>query len=174
MDAVLELTADNDAVAFELQVLGVADMGQAQMLGNLRSDLRRIAVNGLTACDNQVIGQLLNGRRKRGRGCPGVSPAERAVRDEDSVVSPHGQRLTQGHIGLHRSHAQHRDMGAELVFQTKRRLKARLIVRIDDRRHTVADQGAGHRVKPHLGRIGNLLDTDNDIHDLSLLTACRQ
>ena len=43
-------------------------------------------------------------------------------------------------------------------------LKASLIVVVDDGGNALTDQGIGFRVQLHLGGIGDLLDTNNDLH----------
>ena len=88
MIAILILALNNNTVAFDLEILGIADVGQSQMLGDLRADLSRIAIDSLTAGDDEIVFQVLDcGGDRRGRG-PRIGAAERAVGDKNRLVGP--------------------------------------------------------------------------------------
>ena len=68
------------------------------MLRDLRSDLGRIAVNGLLAAENDVeaafcLLQLFNGRLKGIAGGQGIRAAKGPVADQIRLVASHGQAL---------------------------------------------------------------------------------
>ena len=73
MISVLILTLNNYAVAFNLDILRVRDDRNVKMLGNLRAYLSGIAVDRLTAGDDQIVLQISDRARKRGGCCPCVS-----------------------------------------------------------------------------------------------------
>ena len=58
MISVIELTLYDNIFAFDFDILCIRNNRDSQMLGNLRSNLCGIAIDSLTACNNQVIIQI--------------------------------------------------------------------------------------------------------------------
>ena len=150
-------------------ILRIADVRDIQVLGNLRTDLSRVAVDGLTARDDQIIGQLLDAGSNRGGSGQRIGTAERSVGDQNGFIGTHSKRLAQRRVGLRRTHGNDRDMSAKLILQAKSSLKASLIVGVNDAGNTVTNQGAGYRIQLNLVCIRNLLNANYNIQRMSLL-----
>jgi len=63
------------------------------MHGDSRADLGRIAVNGLLAAENKADIPIFLMRRPGCTTWPGYRPRERGIRDENSLISPHRDRV---------------------------------------------------------------------------------
>ena len=166
MGLILKLALDHYAAVLQRQLLGIADLGHAQLLGNLRAYLCGVAVDGLTAGDDQIEPDLLQRRGDDGGGGIGVGAAELTGGQQIGLIRAHGQRFPQSHIRLGRAHAHHGNGAAHLLAQPQRGLQTGLVVMVDDAGHALADQGVGLGIQLYLGGIGNLLDANNDLHML--------
>ena len=164
MGTVLKLALDHQAVPLHLELLGVAHLGDVQLLGNLGAHLGGVAVNGLTASDNQVEADFPQGGGDDGGGGIGVGTAELPCGEEIGLVHTHGQSLPQGPLRLGRTHAQGAHCAAALLPQAQGGFQPGLVVVVDNTGHALADQSVGFRVQLHLGGIGDLLDTYNNFH----------
>ena len=141
-----------------------------QLLGDLRANLGRIAVDGLTAAHDDVV--ILHtdggdgcGQNLRGGICIGA--AELTGRHQHTLVRAHGHQLTQHARCGGRTHGDDDDLAARGVLELQGGLHGVHVVRVGDRLHGRTVQSAV-RIHRHLaGGIGNLLDTNNDLHVVS-------
>ncbi|SMH64271.1 protein of unknown function [Acidithiobacillus ferrivorans] len=150
---------------------------QAQALGNARSDLRGITVNGLLASEHQVYGVFLTNFADglgQGEGSrQGVGAGEGAVGQEYHVVGTIGDRLAQRVFCLGRPHGQHGDSPTETVLEAQGLFDSENIEGIDDGGYALAHDGIGDRMHPDLGAVGNLFDANDNMHGVLLLPICR-
>ena len=86
-----------------------------------------------------------------------IDPADIIVCYDDLDTKP-------GDIRLRGTHADHGNRAANLLAQLQGGLQAGLIVMVDNAGHTVTDQGASLGVQLNLSGIGDLLDTNNNLH----------
>ena len=136
------------------------------MFGNLRTYLRRVAVNRLPSGEDDIERDVSQGGSQRVRCCPRVGSAEFPIAKQDGTVCAHGIRFAKNRFGLRRPHRKDRNMRPELVFQEQCLFQSALVVRIHDARHPVADKRSFHRIEFDFRRIRNLFDTNNDIHNV--------
>ena len=87
-------------------LLGVGHLRQAQLLGHLRTHLRRIAVDGLAAGDDHVGHDLAQGARKGVGGGQRVGAGELAVGKQISPVGAAEHRVADDVGGTLRTHRQ--------------------------------------------------------------------
>ena len=168
MGTVLKLALDDDVVALCAERLGIADLGDVKLLRDLRTHLGGVAVDGLAAGDDQVEADFTQCGGEDGGGGIGVGAAELPGGEEVRLVRAHGQRLPQGDVRLGRTHTDDGHRSAHLLPELERGLQAGLVVMVDDGGNALADEGIGLRVQLHLGGIGDLLDTNNNLHSSAL------
>ena len=168
--AVFQHALDRDGVAVLLDVGGIGHLGQVQLLGDLGTNLGRVAVDSLTAAHHDVVLVHTDGGDGSSQDLGGrvrIGAAELAGRHQHTLVRTHGHQLTQ-HAGCRRgTHSDDDDLAARGVLELQGGLHGVHVVRIGDRLHGRTVQSAV-RIHRHLaGGIGNLLDTNNDLHVVS-------
>ena len=170
MISVIIHSLNDDILAVDLNALRIGDDREIEVLGDLRTDLRGITVDGLTAGDDQIVVQIPDRARDRGGRRPGVGAAEHSVGDQDGMVSAHGQSLAKDVIRLRQTHGQNGDFRAVLILQLQGSLQTGLIIRVHDGEHRASVQGAV-LVKSHaaLG-VRYLLNANDNLHGWILLT----
>ena len=164
MISVVILALYDYLVAFDLDILGIGDHRDLQMLRDLGANLRGIAVDSLTACDNQVILQIADGACNGGGGSPGIRAAQHPVCHQNALVRTHGNGLTQHVRCLGKPHGKHGYLCTVLVFQTQCRLQASFVIRVHNGQHSASIQSSvGIKLNAALG-IRNLLNTNDNLH----------
>ena len=140
-------------------------MRYSEELRQLGADLRSIAVRGLLAAQDQVIGaDFTDSLRNRIGSRQHVRTAEPAVGKQDSIIHTHHKSFPQNLFRLRRTHRQCRHPAAVFLFQAHCALDCEQIERIHLRRNAVALQNSRLFVDLHLRRPRHLLDADNNIH----------
>ena len=133
-----------------------------QLLSDLGADLSGIAVDGLTAGQNDVV--LLHAVGVDGGGDDlgggvGIGAAELAGGDQDALVHAHGHQLTQHALGGRGTHGERHDLAAQLVLQSQSGLDGVQVIGVDDGLHGRTVQST-IGIHGHLtGGIGDLLYT---------------
>ena len=139
-------------------------------LGDLGTDLRRVAVSCLLAADYQVVRPRLgNALREREAGHQHVRPAERAVGEDDALVDTHHKRLPHDALALRRSHREHGDLSVlpRLCLDPQRRLQRIEVERIHLSGDTVALKRPGRLVNLNLRGARHLLYANEYLHLLA-------
>ena len=80
MVTILILALNNNGITINLNLLSIADDGKTKVLGNLRTNLGGIAIDGLTTGEDDIIVQIAKGSCQGGRSRPGISAAQTAIR----------------------------------------------------------------------------------------------
>ena len=179
--AVLQHALDGIGVAVLGDLTGIGHLGQMQLLGDLGTHLSGIAVDGLTAGQNDVV--ILNAvsinssSNDLGSGIS-VGAAELAGGNQNALVNAHSHQLTQHTFCGRRTHGESHDLAAQLILHGQSGLYGVHIIGVDNGLHGSAVQGT-IGIHGHLtGGIGDLLDCDKNLHFpvTSLLTSadCRQ
>ena len=165
--AVLQHALDGQGIAVLGDLASVGHLGQVQLLGDLGANLSGIAVDGLTAGQDDVV--LLHavgvdtGGDDLGGGV-GVGAAELTGGDQDALVHAHGHQLTQHAFCGRGAHGERDDLAAQLVLQGQGGFHGVQVVGVDDGLHGGTIQGAVG-VHCHLtGGIGNLLHSNKNFH----------
>ena len=86
------------------------------MLRNLRTNLRSIAVDSLTAGDDQVILQITDGACDGGGCSPSVRAAQHTVCHQNALIRAHGNGLAQHVRRLGQTHGQNSYLCAVLIL----------------------------------------------------------
>ena len=116
MISVLILTFNNYAVAFNFDILRVRNNRNVKMLGNLRANLRCIAVDRLTAGNDEIILQISDRACKRSGGCPCIGAAQNPVCHKNALVRAHSHSLTQNLFCLGKPHRYNRYLRTILIL----------------------------------------------------------
>ena len=116
MISVVILTLYDHAVAFDLDILCIADNRDIQMFGDLRANLRGIAIDRLTACDDQIVFQIADRACQCLAGSPCIRAAEYSVCHKDSLVCAHCQCLAKHFLRLGQSHCHNGNFRTILIF----------------------------------------------------------
>ena len=169
--AVLELFADGEGLGglIVLEVFHVGDLRQVEVLGNRGTHLGGVAVDGLTAGDDEVD---IHGAQGAGEGAAGgqrIGTAELAVGEQDGAVDTHGEGLAEDGLGLGKTHGDDGDVGTVFVLQLQGVFKAALVVGVHNRGNALADERTGLRVDFHLGGVRHLLYANYNVHCLNFL-----
>ena len=165
--AVLQHALDGQGVAVLGDLTGIGDLGQMQLLSDLGAHLCGIAVDGLTASQDDVI--LVDAVGVDGSGddlgsSVGIGTAELTSGHQNALVHAHGHQLTQHALGGRGTHGERHHLAAQLVLQSQSGLNGVHVIGVDDGLHGRTVQGA-IGVHGHLtGGIGNLLHSDDDFH----------
>ena len=104
MVTVVIVAFNHDAVAIHIQAGSVGNVGDAQVLSHFRANLRSIAIDSLTAADDQIVIDLGDGTGNGRRSCPSISATERTVRNQVRIIGAHGQSFMQNGFRLRGSH----------------------------------------------------------------------
>ncbi len=118
--AILQHTLDGDGLAVLLDVGGIGDLGQAQLLADLRTDLGGITIDCLTAAEHNVLGadtDLVDGSSQDLAGCKGIGTAELTAGDQNSLICTARQQLTQHAFRRRRAHGYNNDLAAGCVLE---------------------------------------------------------
>ena len=94
MITIFILALHHNGIPFDFQFLRIRDNRNAQVLGNLRANLCGIAIDCLTAGDDQIIVQVAQCACDGLGGSPGICAAQHTIRHQDRFVRAHGQRFT--------------------------------------------------------------------------------
>src|SRR5699024_9208608 len=145
----------------------IGDLGQVQLLGDLGADLGGIAVNGLAAAENDIVGadaDLVDGGSQDLAGGEGVGTAELAAGHQHAAVSAASDQLAQHALGRGRAHGDDDDLAAGLLFQLQGGLDGVQVIGVGDGGHG----GAVHRAVRLDGHfalgIRDLFDTNDSFH----------
>ena len=166
--AVLELFADGEGLGglIVLEVFHVGDLRQVEVLGDLGTHLGGVAVDGLTAGDDEVEVHGAEGTGDGAGGGEGIGAAELTVGEQDGAVDAHGEGLAEDGLGLGQTHGDDGDVGTVFVLQLQGVLEAALVVGVHNRGHSLADERTGLRVDFHLGGVRHLLYANYYVHIL--------
>ena len=164
MITIVILSLNDEAVALNLDALCVRDADETEMLSYLRTNLSRIAIDSLTACDDQIVLEILNCCCNCRRCRPCISAAKRTAGEQNSFVSAHSESFAKSEVCLRRSHGYYCNMSAVLVFQTQSSFQTCLIVRVYDRRNAVSYQCFSYRIDLNFVCIRNLLNANYNFH----------
>ena len=138
-----------------------------QLLSDLGADLSGIAIDGLTAGQNDVVLIHTVGVDAGGDDLGGgvsIGAAELTGGNQDTLVHAHGHQLTQHTLGGRGTHSEGHDLAAQLVLQGQSGLDGVHIIGVDDGLHGRTVQST-IGVHSHLtGGIGNLLHSNNNFH----------
>ena len=138
-----------------------------QLLGDLGADLGGIAVDGLTAAEDDVLGadaDLVDGSGQDLGGGEGVGTAELTGGNQHAAVSAAGHQLTQHALCRRRAHGDDDDFAAGLILQLQGSLDGVQVVGVGDGGHGSTVHGAVSLDSNLALRIGNLFDTNDCFH----------
>ena len=161
------MAADSGDVVFDLEdFLGVCHLVETQFLCHLGTHLGGVAVNGLTASDDDVdIANLLDGGGEGIRSGEGVGACEEAVGEQPARVGSTEEALADDLTGARRAHGEHADGAAwMLLFEAQGLFKGIQVFGVEDGGQGGAVDGAfrRHRVFTHISSIGHLLGKHHD------------
>ena len=146
-----------------------------QLLGDLGTNLGGIAIDCLTAAEDDVLGadaDLVDGSSQDLAGGEGIGTAELTARNQDGTVSAAGQQLAQHPFGRRGTHGDDDDFAAGGVLQLEGGLQGVQVIGVGDGCHRGTVEGPVRLDCNLAGGIGNLLDTNNRFHcTLALLTS---
>ena len=141
-----------------------------QLLGDLGTHLGRVAVDGLTAAQHDVVGlhaHLVDGSGQDLRGGVCIGAAELTGGHQNRLIGAHSQSFPQHTGSGGGAHGHHDDLAAGGVLDLQGGLQSVHIIGVRNGLHGRTVQSAV-RIHRHLaGGIGNLLDTNNDLHVVS-------
>ena len=147
-------------------------IGDTKKRCHLRAHLRRVAIDGLLAAEDQInVTQFANSAGERSGGCPGIGAGEGSITQQNGVVHAARERLPQRFISLRRSHGQDGYPSTKRILDFQCRFDSKKIEGIDDGLHTLPDQRVRVRVNADVLGVGHLLDTDGNVHGSSLFSA---
>jgi hypothetical protein len=159
---VVQGSLGHDLAAFDLDDrLGVGDLRDAELLGQLRAHLGGVAVDGLTTAQHDVEGPgLLHGALQGVRGGQRVGAGELAVGQQDHAVGAPEEGFAQDSGRLGRPHRDHGHGAPAPFLDLEGHLQRVQVLGIEDGRQRVAVHGAvfGHHVARDVVRVGHLLD----------------
>ena len=171
--AVFQHALDGDLAAVVGDAGRIGDLGDAQLLGDLGTDLSGIAVDGLTAAEDDVAFAETVGLDAGGddlAGGEGIGTAELTAGDQDGLVGAHGQQLMDHGGGSRRTHDDDDDLGIRnLIAEGQSSLDGVQVVGVGDGGHGGTVQSAVFLDGHLAGGVGNLLDANENIHVLFLL-----
>lgn len=165
LDAMLQPAADQQLVALDADdLLGVGHLRPVQLLGDLRSDLSRIAVDGLTAGDDDVGIHLERRARQRIGGSQRIGARELTVGQQYAPVGTAEHPLADNLRSAAGPHRQDLDPAARKhVLEHERLLQRIEVLGIEDSgERRPIDRAVGlHSVLAHVAGIGHLLGQHN-------------
>ena len=139
----------------------VGHLVQVELLCHLRAHLGRVAVNGLTASDDDIghtdLADSLAEGVARGQR---VGTGKGAVSEQISVVGPAEKALADHIRGTRRSHRQDRNRRSGMLFFQSQRLFQRIeVLGVENGRQsgTVHRSLRRHGIRPHVSGVGYLL-----------------
>ena len=172
LGAVLQTALDDQRARLDLDdLLGVGHLRKAEFLGDLRAHLRGVAVDGLTACEDHVGSDLLQGARKGVRGGQRIRAGEFAARKQVTAVSAAEHRVADDVGGTLRPHRENMDRGTlDAVFQPQGGFQRIEVLGIENgrKRRAVDRPFGGHRVLAHVAGVGHLLGQNKNFEVLLL------
>ena len=129
-------------------------------MGNLRTNLRCITVNGLPSAKNQTgNSDVAHRHRERVTGSKRIGTGKSSVGKQVAFISSPVQRFAQ-YIGCaERSHRENRNLGIRvLIFNAQSLLQSVQIFRIEDclQSRTIDRAVCLHGILPHIVGIGHL------------------
>ena len=143
-----------------------------QLLCDLRANLSGIAIDCLTAAEDNVLGanaDLIDSSSQDLAGCKGIRTAELTAGNQNSLVSAAGQQLTQHTLCRRGTHGDNNDLAAGGVLELQGSLQSVQVIGVGDGCHGGTVQRTV-RLDGHLtGGIRNLLYTNNCFHCKSCL-----
>ena len=159
-----------------LEALGIGDMVDAQLFGDLRRHLRGVAVDRLHAGDDGVVAGAVeqlafdtaDGLREGVGGGPGVGAGEGLVGEQDGRAGHASEAVHEHLAGSRRTHGQEDDAGVGIVpNELLGEGQGVQVERVDDAVEHRAPQGPLLPVPGLLGDVRDvrhLLDEDDDVH----------
>ena len=164
--AVLELFLNGEGLGglVVLKVFHIGNLRQVEVLGNLRSHLCGVAVDGLTTGDDKVKIHCAQSTGNGAGGGKGIGTAKLAVGQQDSAVNAHSQSLAEDGLCLRKTHCDNGHVCTVFVLQLQGIFKTALVVGIHNRGNALADKGTGHGVDLHLGGIRHLFYANYYVH----------
>ena len=116
LHAVVQLELQAEPAAKVLESLHAAGEGQAEELGQLRTDLARLAVERVATHQHEVVGAapFQRGGQRPGRG-QGVRTGEGLVADVEPAIGAPGDRLAQDVLGAGRPEGERRAAASRLA-----------------------------------------------------------
>ena len=138
-----------------------------QLFSDLGTDLRSVAVDCLTAAEDDVIVVETDGIERGGedlrRGiCIGT--AEFTTGNQITVICAHSHQLAQHAFCGRRTHGDDRDLAAQLILELESGLNGVHIIGVDDGLHGSAVQGTVGIDGDLTGGIGDLLYANENLH----------
>ena len=143
-----------------------------QLFSNLRANLCSVAVDSLTAAENDILranADLVNGSCQDLGSCKGIGTAELTGRYQHAAVSTAGDQLTKHAFCRRRAHGNNNNFAAGLIFQLQGSLNGVQVVGVGDGCHRSTVHGAVSLDSNLALCIGNLFDTNNSFHCTSCL-----
>ena len=162
----LQAALDNQRSLPDFQnLLGIGHLRKTEFLGNLRTYLRRVAVDGLTACEDHVGSDFLHRTRKGIGGSQRIRTGKFTAREQVTAVGAAEHRVADNVGGTLRTHRKDMDRGTfDAVLQLQGSFQRIEVLGIEDgRKRGAVDRPFGrHRVLAHVAGIGNLLGQNNN------------
>ncbi len=143
-----------------------------QLLSDLGADLGGVAVDGLTAAEDDVLGadaDLVDGSSQNLGGSEGIGTAELTAGHQHAAVRAAGDQLTQHAFSRRGAHGDDHDFAAGLIFQLQGSLHGVQVVGVGDGGHGGTVHGAVGLDRYLALGIRDLFDTNDCFHCTSCL-----
>ena len=118
LDASVDVALHGDATILYLEyLLGIGYLGESQLLGHLRTYLSGVAIDSLTASDDDVVlAYLADGCREGIRCSQGVGTGKGAVGEQVATVSAAKHTFAHNLCRAGRAHREHLDRSTRILF----------------------------------------------------------
>ena len=165
-----ELSSDCDiSFSFIRNIDSAAYIRHAEHCSDFRSDLGRVAVQGLLSAENQVkAAQFADGCCQSIARSQRISAAKCAVCCQIYVISTHGNCILEYLFSLRRSHRQNRYCAANLIAKSESRFQCMKVQRVDNAVCIIPVQTTRIRVNFHFGGVHNLFYANQKPHNSPL------
>ena len=134
------------------------------MLRNLRTNLCGIAVDSLSATENDVCAKLLDSSSDDSGCCECIASCECSVGKKECLVSAHSKSLAKSLLCLHGTHCENGYGCTALFLKLESCLDGSLIVRVDDAGNAITLKSVSDGVNLNFGGVRHLLNTNDYFH----------
>ena len=174
-DLVVKARRDEDhAVLHSVHREDVCRMRHAEIFGKLRTDLRRVAVGGLLAADDEVkVACRAHALRERVGGGKHIRARKLAVAEHRAAHSAHADGFENHAFRLRGTHRNGLHRTAVRLDKVERKLDPVQVVGVHLACHAVALQHARDGIDLHIARTGDLLDAYKNIHTVPPFRLCK-